>query len=153
MPRPAEEVRALFADMGFEEVRLPRTIELSFERETENPDVKIRVYSAVEEGGSRECGADAGRVLLVHRESGKFVWEGRKVLRTAGYLDNMRERCREAFKVASNGLARCPVCGGCLIVRENKKTGDKFLGCCKYPACKGTRGFTNQTRIVYNVPA
>ena len=69
MPRTAEEVRALFKDMGFEEVKLPRTIELSFERETGNPDVKIRVYSAIEEGGSRECGADAGRVLLVHRES------------------------------------------------------------------------------------
>lgn len=139
VPRTAQEVRALFAEMGFEEVKLPRTVELSFERETKNPDVRIRAYSAVEEGGSRECGADAGRVLLVHKESGKLVWEGRKVLRTAGYLDNMRERCREAWKVASNGLAKCPICESVMVVRKNKKTGDEFYGCCKYPSCRGTR--------------
>jgi len=137
--RTEEEVRALFAEMGFVEMRLPRTTELVFERDCRNDDVRIRAYSSVCRGGTRTCGTDAGRVLLVHRETGLFVWKARKVLRTKGFLDNMRERCREAYKVAGNGLVKCPECRSCTVVRENRKTGEDFLGCVKYPVCKGTR--------------
>jgi ssDNA-binding Zn-finger/Zn-ribbon topoisomerase 1 len=34
----------------------------------------------------------------------------------------------------------CPECGtGKLVRRENRKTGEKFLGCTKYPICKYTQ--------------
>lgn len=32
----------------------------------------------------------------------------------------------------------CPKCGGSLVERRNRQTGDKFLGCESYPACRGT---------------
>ena len=32
----------------------------------------------------------------------------------------------------------CPSCGGKLVARKNRRTGDRFLGCETYPACRGT---------------
>ncbi len=32
----------------------------------------------------------------------------------------------------------CPSCGGRLVERKNRHTGDRFLGCETYPACRGT---------------
>ncbi|MBW8367775.1 MAG: restriction endonuclease [Arenimonas sp.] len=32
----------------------------------------------------------------------------------------------------------CPTCGGKLVERKNRRTGDSFLGCETYPACRGT---------------
>lgn len=33
----------------------------------------------------------------------------------------------------------CPKCGGEMIKRANRKTGDSFWGCAKFPKCRGTR--------------
>jgi ssDNA-binding Zn-finger/Zn-ribbon topoisomerase 1 len=34
----------------------------------------------------------------------------------------------------------CPQCGvGKLVRRENRNTGEKFLGCSKYPECRYTQ--------------
>jgi restriction system protein len=33
----------------------------------------------------------------------------------------------------------CPRCGGMMVERANKRSGDRFLGCNRYPDCKGTR--------------
>ena len=33
----------------------------------------------------------------------------------------------------------CPLCGGVMVGRTNKSTGERFLGCTRYPECKGTR--------------
>ena len=35
--------------------------------------------------------------------------------------------------------ALCPRCGAAMTERVNGKTGDRFLGCTKYPRCRGTR--------------
>jgi restriction system protein len=32
----------------------------------------------------------------------------------------------------------CPRCGGTLVERQNRQTGDKFFGCESYPTCRGT---------------
>ena len=34
---------------------------------------------------------------------------------------------------------KCPDCGGPMKSRQNKKTGQYFWGCIKFPECKGTR--------------
>jgi len=34
---------------------------------------------------------------------------------------------------------RCPKCGGEMIKRANKGTGETFLGCKRFPSCRGTR--------------
>jgi len=33
----------------------------------------------------------------------------------------------------------CPKCGAAMVERRAKQTGAKFLGCSRYPACRGTR--------------
>ncbi|HWR40372.1 MAG TPA: type I DNA topoisomerase [Patescibacteria group bacterium] len=33
----------------------------------------------------------------------------------------------------------CPVCGKSLLIRENRRTGEKFVGCSGYPECSYTR--------------
>lgn len=38
-------------------------------------------------------------------------------------------------------LQKCPLCSGSMADRTVKTTGIDFLGCKKYPACKGTRNY------------
>jgi ssDNA-binding Zn-finger/Zn-ribbon topoisomerase 1 len=33
----------------------------------------------------------------------------------------------------------CPECGGPMVSRANKSTGQRFWGCADYPKCTGTR--------------
>jgi ssDNA-binding Zn-finger/Zn-ribbon topoisomerase 1 len=33
----------------------------------------------------------------------------------------------------------CPECNGEMALRANRQSGEKFWGCKKYPACRGTR--------------
>lgn len=33
----------------------------------------------------------------------------------------------------------CPQCGGKLVKRKNRSTGESFLGCDNYPKCKYTQ--------------
>ncbi len=33
----------------------------------------------------------------------------------------------------------CPRCGSRMVVRRNRQTGEGFLGCTRYPECRGTR--------------
>lgn len=33
----------------------------------------------------------------------------------------------------------CPKCGSSLVLRTNRKTGETFYGCSKFPVCRGTR--------------
>ena len=33
----------------------------------------------------------------------------------------------------------CPECGGAMVSRANKTTGQRFWGCKDYPKCRGTR--------------
>ena len=37
------------------------------------------------------------------------------------------------------GIAECPRCGAEMATRHNRETGDAFLGCSRFPDCKGTR--------------
>ena len=41
------------------------------------------------------------------------------------------KRKKEAFQ--------CPRCNAEMVLRTNKKSGDRFLGCSRFPKCKGTR--------------
>lgn len=44
---------------------------------------------------------------------------------------------RETWKATHTSLEICPLCGSTMYIRKGKY-GD-FLGCSKYPNCKGTR--------------
>ena len=36
-------------------------------------------------------------------------------------------------------VTKCPRCGSQLVERNNRKTGQTFFGCSRYPKCRGTR--------------
>lgn len=36
----------------------------------------------------------------------------------------------------------CPECGWELVIRTNRKTGEEFLACSKYPECRYTQPLT-----------
>lgn len=40
----------------------------------------------------------------------------------------------------------CPECGGPMVSRANKTTGQRFWGCADYPKCNGTRDTDGQSR-------
>jgi restriction system protein len=52
-----------------------------------------------------------------------------------------RAHIRNIKKIARNERSStvCPRCGNSLVERTNKSTGERFLGCKRYPRCKGTR--------------
>lgn len=41
--------------------------------------------------------------------------------------------------LASSATPACPRCGKAMVERSNRKTGQKFLGCSAFPACRGVR--------------
>lgn len=53
-----------------------------------------------------------------------------------------RLHTRNVQRLASGGAADlniCPRCGAGLVERINRRSGEKFLGCERYPKCRGTR--------------
>lgn len=150
--RTRKEIEELFLGMGFHEVKLRGTREMVFERKVKYrynsgkvvEGLTVRVYTSVSNNGTRKCGADAGRVILVDEKTGRPVWKAKRVHRTIGFTDNIRQRCRDAWK-AAGGLARCPDCGGWMVARRKKgEKKDTFWGCIRWPKCRGTKSFTKQ---------
>ena len=50
-----------------------------------------------------------------------------------------RERSRPRTMLYANEGDKCPLCRGTLVLRENKTTGDIFLGCSTFPKCRASR--------------
>lgn len=44
---------------------------------------------------------------------------------------------REALTVV--GGTTCPICLSPMVLRQNRTTGEPFMGCTAYPQCRGTR--------------
>lgn len=42
-------------------------------------------------------------------------------------------------EAAVPAVPSCPKCGAGMIERANRRTGERFLGCARFPACRGTR--------------
>lgn len=57
-------------------------------------------------------------------------------LRTA--LTHVRNVKRRSSNSTSNARA-CPRCGAEMVERTNRRTSEYFLGCTRYPQCRGTR--------------
>ncbi len=56
--------------------------------------------------------------------------------RTAiAHVQNVRRQMAER----SRNPGACPLCGSAMAGRTNRSTGERFLGCTRYPQCKGTR--------------
>lgn len=52
----------------------------------------------------------------------------------------------QAIVAQRRHIANCPRCGEHLIERANQKTGEIFLGCSRFPRCRGNRKF-NATQL------
>ena len=52
------------------------------------------------------------------------------------HIENVEKAILEKTKRLENS---CPRCGGQLVERRNAQTGDSFLGCKKFPRCRGSR--------------
>ncbi len=49
------------------------------------------------------------------------------------------QHVREKAIQKETDLTKCPRCGSKMIERANRKTGQSFYGCSRYPKCRGTR--------------
>lgn len=50
-----------------------------------------------------------------------------------------KENVARAIEKRAKDQLSCPRCGAKMLERRNKKTGDAFLGCSRFPSCRGTR--------------
>lgn len=61
------------------------------------------------------------------------------------HIKNLEKKAASQTHQANQTLASfteetfCPKCGGQMLKRSNRKTGDAFWGCAKFPKCRGTR--------------
>lgn len=141
--------RLLVTEMGF--YQIPSKSEFVYTRPVitrsgvEFPYV-IQVYSSVLTSTryTDESGADAIRVVLLDTVTGKpAVGKQKRVHRTKNAFPNLRERCRDLFKIVLEG-EKCPKCAALMAVRANKKDGHQFLSCTHYAPgkpyhCTGTK--------------
>lgn len=120
----------------------------------------VRVYTSLGVGrlAVRDCGRDAVRIVVgVPTEGMRFrlLGDKKRIYRTAprgehearvsAFLERLKAAIREGYKQALH-IPACPICGNPVAVRENKKDGQKFYGCIRFPHCRGTRPFTNGRR-------
>lgn len=53
--------------------------------------------------------------------------------------DTDRAHLRHVEERARRRGSGCPRCGSPMVERTNRTTGESFLGCDRYPKCRGTR--------------
>lgn len=155
-PIVREEFEATMNGIGFSEVPVEGN-ERAYQRTITNGPTPnrfaVRVFSSILKGAgvSRDCGGDAIRVHVIDmhlRDAAnrpKIVADFARVYRTAGALENTKERCREAYGyVVKNHHLHCPKCNAMLAKRTVKSTGRSFFGCTAYPACNHTQQIENE---------
>lgn len=80
---------------------------------------------------------------FVQKMQGQALENNRSVRKE--HVQNLERKAAAKANVLSpspasaEGQLSCPKCGGELAKRTNRKTGDVFWGCTKFPKCRGTR--------------
>lgn len=133
-----KQVRDFLENMGFVQVFPKGVAELVFARVTNIPNFGIAVFTSISDGETRRKGKDAARVVVINDLTDKIVWSSKRVHRTKNFLQNIRARCRLAYRATGN-VVRCPRCDGYMVIRENKASGNEFYGCSTFPLCKGSK--------------
>jgi len=118
----------------------------------------VRVYTSLARGADavRDCGEDAVRLVLGAYIPGlgnipvfKPLAKSRRIYRTApkgsdeervaAFLERFKEALRDSYRAALHA----PTCPSCKLApmaeRSTKDGGRKFLGCVRFPECRGTR--------------
>ena len=86
-----------------------------FRKKIFSPDELARIRTAIEDGRKKKG-------FQTNREH------------VAGLKRRLEEQSEPSYK--NNLQAICKRCGGAMVERRNKKTGQKFLGCSNYPKCR-----------------
>jgi predicted RNA-binding Zn-ribbon protein involved in translation (DUF1610 family) len=93
--------------------------------------------------------AEISKVLGVPRSfSNLRKQEASKLIDAWKALSGENTQAQESVKKPMDPKAKataeivCPTCGAKMVVRINRKTGEKFYGCSKFPECKATRSYT-----------
>jgi ssDNA-binding Zn-finger/Zn-ribbon topoisomerase 1 len=55
------------------------------------------------------------------------------------HVRNVKRRRRRISDNATDSGSDCPRCGDVMVERFNRRTGERFLGCRRYPRCRGVR--------------
>ena len=120
--------------MGFIPVTVPGTLEYVFERVMHEDRFAVRIYSSITMGETttRDCGADAIRVVLYDRVLDKASYS-ETVKRTRNALETLQGRAREAW--AHKNKYKCS-CGAVMAQRTGSSHTRSFMGCTAYPVCK-----------------
>lgn len=137
----------LIEQMGFQIVNIAGTYEYVYERQVETKagfkhPYSVRVYSSVDmhSGWTRENGTDAIRLVLWDMNHDEPIHAAEKrVYRTKGAKNNLRERARDLFREVMDPNHHCPCCNAHMVVRKGRN--GNFLGCVEFrhTGCKGTR--------------
>lgn len=55
------------------------------------------------------------------------------------YIENLKKVAGMLLNLMPEDLQPCPRCDGAMCIRRSRANGTQFLGCTKYPQCRGTR--------------
>ena len=102
----------------------------------------------------REKEVDIGRMLLESGRAGAATDSGR-ILRTNGPIKRLSENEENDVKKNTERekrkplvVGKCPKCGGDLVVRYNRRTGKRFVGCSNWPKCNVTYPLLQRGEII-----
>jgi len=139
VPITKDQIEASLCDeMGFSPVE-SHTTEMVYERPVITTSGKkypyrIRVYSSIlkRTGISSEKRKGAIEVILIDEATQLPPVESEtRIHRTKNAMDNLRNRCRSAFRRVLE-TEKCPKCGAMLVQRESKKTGKPYMVCSRF---------------------
>jgi len=126
---------------GFTQIEVEQTYEIVFAKrvDVKGHQLSLRVFTGIDAGTdeSRECGADAVRVMLFTRtEQGTIlrVCGCGRVNRIKTWKKNLGKRLRD-FAMLFPGHT-CPSCSA--IMRRVEGKFGTFWGCTNYPKCRHT---------------
>ena len=140
-----EEMEQFLVPLGFQKISISGTKEIVFAKrvDTDNLQLSLRIYSGIDQnsGQSRTVGADAIRVDLFGMIENKPTYLGgsKRVHRVAGWRENLQNRLNNWLDFLPK--EKCPECGYPMVLRTAKSTGNKFLGCVRYPLCRHTKAY------------
>jgi ssDNA-binding Zn-finger/Zn-ribbon topoisomerase 1 len=127
------------------------------------PRIAIRVYTSIvfergknNDGVSRSSGKDAIRICAVKAPGARterMLFVMGRVNRVPGWEARLRSRLVDAWKLITRS-ERCPACQSYMSPKAVRERDDRnrpkgpvkryFLGCTRYPDCRGTRNIKDQ---------
>ncbi|WP_297089908.1 DNA topoisomerase I [Thermococcus sp.] len=101
----------------------------------------------------KERELDIGKMLM--ETTGTGTTTSKAAARKAGAVKELSEEEEKAVKKAVNKdergplvVGKCPKCGGDLVVRYNRRTGKRFVGCSSWPKCNVTYPLLQRGEII-----